>query len=115
MDEDDGQLLVTSDGKLSAMQMMLEDFRERQNLQRVIYIGDSGTDVECLLSRGGIIMLGEDGSSKLLDTLRSVSNDPEYGFLKDIRHVEEYDERRGIAIYFARDFRDIVESPLFRT
>jgi thiamine phosphate phosphatase / amino-HMP aminohydrolase len=110
-----GELIVTSDGKLAAIKVMLRRLQMEPGTSRVVYVGDSGTDFECLLEGGviGIVMVEEDGTSKLLDTFKRVSSDPEYMFLENFQEIKEYDEGRGKALYFARDFQEIVESNLF--
>lgn len=107
------ELLITSEGKLVAMKRMLSELGGDENT-KVLYVGDSGTDVECLLKEVGIVMVNENGKSKLKDLLEGVGSDPEYDFSGEIIDIREYDSSEGKAIYFARDFRDIIASPLFK-
>jgi len=73
---------------------------------RVIYAGDSGTDIECLLGEGVIgIVISEKGDSSLMATFRRVE--------VKIAHIEKYHEGEINTLYWASDFQDISKSPLF--
>lgn len=103
-----GEVMVCSEGKRDAMRGLVERLGAGEE-RTVVYIGDSATDVECLLEDGvvGIVMTKEDGTSGLLDTWR------EFG---DVRSVNEFDdgERKNRAmVYFARDFGEVRGSRLF--
>lgn len=66
---------------------------------RVVYFGDSTTDMECLL-RGGIV-ISDDGESSLMKTLRRVG--------EAVPHVKER-EAEPARVVWARDFREVLES-----
>jgi hypothetical protein len=72
-------------------------------LSRVVYIGDSATDIECLTEGGttGIAMT-EDSNSSLMETLRRVG--------VDVKHIDIYEDEQTSAIYWARDFREITSN-----
>jgi hypothetical protein len=65
---------------------------------RVVYFGDSTTDMECLL-QGGIVISNDEGSS-LMRTLRRVG--------EAVPHVGE--REAGETLMWARDFREVLES-----
>ncbi|KAK7430878.1 hypothetical protein QQZ08_002668 [Neonectria magnoliae] len=66
--------------------------------KRVVYFGDSTTDMECLLE-GGIVIADDEGSS-LMRTLRRVG--------EPVPHVGE--REAGSTLMWARDFREVLES-----
>ena len=68
-----------------------------------MYIGDSSTDLRCLLEAGqGIVIAAVDGEkeSSLLRTLRRLDY--------RVGHVD--DRKRGSGLVWARDFGEIVAS-----
>ncbi|KAM5383674.1 hypothetical protein ACJZ2D_001911 [Fusarium nematophilum] len=67
---------------------------------RVVYFGDSTTDMECLLNGG--VVISENGESTLLRTLRRVG--------VSVPHVGEGEP--GAKVSWARDFREVLESGL---
>jgi hypothetical protein len=67
----------------------------------VYYIGDSGTDIECLTEGGTTgIVIAEDRNSALMGMLQRVG--------VNVRHIESYQPDEGSSVYWARDFREIV-------
>ncbi|KAH7163317.1 HAD-like domain-containing protein [Dactylonectria estremocensis] len=66
--------------------------------ERVLYFGDSTTDMECLL-QGGIV-ISDDGASSLMRTLRRVG--------EPVPHVGE--RKAASMLMWARDFREVLES-----
>lgn len=84
--------LVTSDDKLAAAKWLLGHTEPGS----VVYIGDSTTDLECLVAYGGIVM-APDGRSSLLATLRRL------GY--EVPHVSESNDQ---SIRWARDFHEIM-------
>ncbi|KAF5023583.1 hypothetical protein F66182_4341 [Fusarium sp. NRRL 66182] len=66
---------------------------------KVVYFGDSTTDMECLLAGG--VVISQDEESSLLRTLRRVG--------VSVPHVGE---KSGGKIFWARDFREVLESGL---
>lgn len=116
----EGGVLCTSDGKLEAMKAMTQQLRSVKE-QEVVYIGDSSTDVECLLDENveGVIMVKEDGESKLADLLESIGEVElveRYKNMRIVRSVRNYDvewtRRNGKRIWFARDFEDLLSSDI---
>lgn len=97
-----GPVMSTSDAKLAAMKDLLVSWREAEGtfLSKVIYIGDSGTDIECLTKEGttGIVM-AEGGNSSLMDTMSRV------GFT--VKHIDSYEIGKQSTICWAQDFREI--------
>ena len=105
-----GRVIATSDAKLASMKDLLKSWGDRTSLNtsRVVYIGDSETDIECLLEPGVVgIIMSEDGQSSLMQTMRRTG--------VHVFHVRAYerDEPSGKSIYWARDFDEIHQSPLF--
>lgn len=68
--------------------------------QKVLYFGDSTTDMECLVE-GGVVMADEEGKSSLLRTLRRV------GVL--VPHVQD---GKDATVVWARDFQEVLDSSL---
>ncbi len=104
-----GRVMATSNDKLDAMKTLLTSWRERWSSDTVgpVYIGDSGTDIECLIEPGVMgVVLSEDGESSLIKTLRQTG--------VDIVPVGECGENgsRGKTVYWARDFDEMLQSPL---
>jgi 2-hydroxy-3-keto-5-methylthiopentenyl-1-phosphate phosphatase len=99
-----GLVMATSDAKLASMKSLLNSWRNgrRQQFLDVVYIGDSGTDIECLTEEGttGIVM-AEDGNSNLMETLQRVG--------VDVKHLDSYGAGQKSQLYWARDFREIVQ------
>lgn len=99
-----GKLMATSDAKLASMNDLKRSWNMGAN--KVVYIGDSGTDIECLVSDGVIgIIISEDGKSSLMQTMRRIG--------MEVFHIGEYKEKAR-SIYWARDFLEIARSPLFK-
>jgi hypothetical protein len=74
--------------------------------QKVVYIGDSGTDIECLTENGTVgIAMSADTNSSLIETLNRVGI--------DVKHISAYKKMRKSAVYQAQDFKEILESSLF--
>jgi hypothetical protein len=102
-------LIVTSEYKLAAMRDMLKFWRKRESMAlpapMPVYIGDSGPDIECLMEDGivGIVMSGN-GQGDLMETLARVGC--------DVRPIGDFRETEEKIVYWARDFTDIVKSPL---
>ncbi|KAH8602733.1 HAD-like domain-containing protein [Bisporella sp. PMI_857] len=95
-----GEVLATSDGKLAALKKMRDEF----GVKEIVYLGDSGTDLECLVAEGIVgVVVSTDKESSLLKTLRRAG--------VDVRAVEEYEDG-WMGVYWAKDFEEIVESPL---
>ncbi|TAQ88881.1 hypothetical protein B7494_g2816 [Chlorociboria aeruginascens] len=105
-----GSVMATSDSKLAAMKQLLRSWNLDAS-SRVVYIGDSGTDIECLTGIGTVgIVMSEDGESSLMKTLRRIQI--------DVLHIEEYRfadmlSRTKRLLYWARDFGEIIASPFW--
>ncbi|KIN04090.1 hypothetical protein OIDMADRAFT_118157 [Oidiodendron maius Zn] len=99
-----GITMTTSDAKLDAA-LSLVGTRDDRPKGSVVYIGDSGTDIECLLADGiaGVIISG-DGQSSILRMMRRI------GY--KTWHIEAYKYNEPKTVYWARDFLEIVQSPL---
>ncbi|CZR50698.1 uncharacterized protein PAC_00572 [Phialocephala subalpina] len=103
------RVVATSDAKLASMKRLLHTWSRapKEGFSRLIYFGDSGTDIECLVAEGvtGIVM-SDDGKSDLMRTLKRIGI--------SVLHVEEIslggDQKQ---LYWARNFDEIVSSPLF--
>ncbi|KAF8863350.1 hypothetical protein BDZ45DRAFT_738325 [Acephala macrosclerotiorum] len=106
------RIVATSDAKLASMKRLLQLWsrapeQAKGGSSRLIYIGDSGTDLECLTAEGvtGIVM-SEDGKSDLMETLERIG--------VSVVHVEEIlSGGNQKQLYWARNFDEIVASPLF--
>ena len=121
------EVVCTSDGKLEALKSMIEMLRGGSGSgsgsgDKVVYVGDSSTDIECLLydDVDGIVMVKEDGGNKLLDMLESIGEsdiEERFKYLKTVRSIRNYDhewkKRNGKRMWFARNFEDILDSQLF--
>jgi 2-hydroxy-3-keto-5-methylthiopentenyl-1-phosphate phosphatase len=68
---------------------------------KVVYFGDSTTDMECLLAGG--VVISDDEESSLLKALRRIK--------VNVPHVSEKVERDG-KVKWARDFREVLDSGL---
>lgn len=102
--------MTSSDAKLLSMQDLLQSWRDKSQTKgghpKVVYIGDSGTDIECLTADGTVgIVMSDDGKSSLIETLKRIG--------VNVIHIEEYQERSSKPVYWVRDFAEIARSPLF--
>jgi 2-hydroxy-3-keto-5-methylthiopentenyl-1-phosphate phosphatase len=99
-----GSVMATSDAKLASMNALLRSWRNASGKpvsEVVYYIGDSGTDIECLTEGGTTgIVIAEDRNSTLMGMLQRVG--------VNVRHIESYQPDEGSSVYWARDFREIV-------
>ncbi|KAL2064745.1 hypothetical protein VTL71DRAFT_3883 [Oculimacula yallundae] len=105
-----GPVMATSDAKLAAMEEMLRKWKEEGvKVDRVVYFGDSGTDLECLTKEGviGVIISG-DGGGRLMDSLKRIGREPVHVSSPDVVQKGESE-----TLYWARDFEEVVESELF--
>ncbi|KAJ5032450.1 uncharacterized protein L3040_009054 [Drepanopeziza brunnea f. sp. 'multigermtubi'] len=102
-------LIATSDAKLGTTRELLKfwdaDNEYRDRTSKFVYIGDSGTDIECLTADGAVgIVMSADGEGGLIETLKRVN--------VDVDHISKYEKRRGSSVCWARDFEEILKSPL---
>ncbi|KAH7364276.1 hypothetical protein BKA65DRAFT_546165 [Rhexocercosporidium sp. MPI-PUGE-AT-0058] len=103
-----GPVMATSDAKLAAMNGLLQKWKSESmtGFSKVIYIGDSGTDIECLTAEGVIgIAMSSDGTGTLIDILKRIGPAPV--------HVSSQHEGQTSSLYWARNFEEIIQSPLF--
>ncbi|KAK3393174.1 hypothetical protein B0H63DRAFT_457644 [Podospora didyma] len=103
-----GRVIMTARDKLEAMRAMRMDLTGGER-RLVIYVGDTTTDLACLLDADlGVVVADEDGakSGGLLDTLRRI------GY--EVPHIPECCEQGGSAkrklLVWARDFDEILHS-----
>ena len=104
-----GRMVATSDAKVASMKALLQSWSERGSLDtpRPVYIGDSGTDIECLMEPGVInIIISKDGKSTLVETMRRI--------VIDVAPIGGFEERISSEkrVYIARGFGDILQSRL---
>jgi thiamine phosphate phosphatase / amino-HMP aminohydrolase len=100
-----GNVVSTSDAKLASVQELVGPWDGRLQ-SKVVYIGDSGTDIECLLRDGIIgIIMSEDGRSDLMRTMSRTG--------MEVLHIEKY-EATSNSVYWARDYLEIVQSTLLK-
>ncbi|KAK3903243.1 hypothetical protein C8A05DRAFT_14785 [Staphylotrichum tortipilum] len=91
--------LVTAGDKLRAMQS-LTTARLGEG-DKVVYFGDSTTDLACLVAADLGVVMADDAESKLLKTLERI------GF--DVPHVGD-PGREGSKLVWARDFEEVLRS-----
>jgi 2-hydroxy-3-keto-5-methylthiopentenyl-1-phosphate phosphatase len=108
-DRDSGRVVATSDAKSAVMKALLLSWSEKGSLDtlRPIYVGDSGTDIECLMEPGVVgVVMSEDGKSSLMQTMKRIG-------IAVVPIGEYYEEEsRKKKVYSARDFDDILHSRL---
>ena len=90
------EVLVTAGDKVRAMRLLREG---RDVKERVVYFGDSPTDLACLVEADWGVVIADDGGSKLLKTLERIG--------LEVPHVGEGRESR---LVWARDFQEVLES-----
>ncbi|KAK1758248.1 hypothetical protein QBC47DRAFT_410959 [Echria macrotheca] len=104
-----GRVLVTAGDKREAARSVVRGWEGEKKLGggekgRWIYVGDSVTDLGCLLDATVGVVLAESEESKVVRTLRRVG--------KEVSHVGGWREMALPALVWARDFREILESGL---
>lgn len=105
-----GPVLATSDAKLVSMNDLLQFWKSEStnigSFAKVVYLGDSGTDIECLTADGVVgIVVSEDGEGSLMEIFKRVK--------VGIVHISKYEEGKNSSVYWARDFEEITKSPIF--
>ena len=90
------EVLVTAGDKMRAMGLLREGKGEGE---RVVYFGDSPTDLACLLEADLGVVIADDGGSKLLKTLERIG--------LEVPHLGEGKDGR---LVWARDFEEVLES-----
>jgi thiamine phosphate phosphatase / amino-HMP aminohydrolase len=64
-----GPATTTSDAKLALMNNLLSSWTGRNSFSKIVYIRDSGTDIECLTEYGTVgIAISADTNSSLIET-----------------------------------------------
>lgn len=102
-----GPVMATSDDKLSSKHDLLRSLRPLagEDFSNVVFIGDSGTDTECLSEEGTLgIIMSDDGRSSVIESLERVG--------VKVKHVGDY-LGEGTSVFWARNFQEIVDSPVF--
>ncbi|KKP06588.1 hypothetical protein THAR02_01286 [Trichoderma harzianum] len=92
-----GVRLTTSRDKANSLNQLIS--KQEHSSNPTVYFGDSTTDMECLLAHHGIV-ISADATSSLMQTLERVG--------VRVPHVGRPDD--GANIFWARDFREILES-----
>ena len=107
----EGEVMVTSDAKLEAVMRLLREWDagyriDYEEINAVYYIGDSGTDLECLIEDQTIgVAMAKEGKSSLMDMLQRIG--------VKTTHIEQYQEDSAV-VHWAEDFEQIARSPLCR-
>lgn len=100
-----GTVMATSDAKLEAALSLTGPGYGKVAKNRAIYVGDSGTDIECLLADGVIgIIISDDERSKILQMMVRIKI--------NVLHIGQYVEEAHRTVYWARDYSEIIQSPL---
>jgi thiamine phosphate phosphatase / amino-HMP aminohydrolase len=105
---DGRSVMATSDAKLASANSLLKLWRSEKggDFSNVVYIGDSGTDIECLTEEGTTgIVIAEDRNSSLMGILNRVG--------VNVKHIDVYRGGQESKVYWARDFTEIVRSAIF--
>jgi len=71
----------------------------------VMYVGDSMTDIECLLEADIGIVMSFKGTGNLMETFGRYNI--------SVLHISFWKPQPGKSIWFAKDFKDITDSALF--
>jgi 2-hydroxy-3-keto-5-methylthiopentenyl-1-phosphate phosphatase len=98
-------VMATSDAKLASMKDMVNSWTRKQgtHFSQIVYIGDSGTDIECLTEeRTNGIVMAENYNSSLMQTLTRVG--------VEVKHIDSYQDGQEAKVHWARDFQEIVRN-----
>ncbi|KAL2119004.1 hypothetical protein VTJ04DRAFT_5963 [Mycothermus thermophilus] len=95
-----GEPLVTAGDKLRAMKELLRRRENSEDVQKVVYVGDSTTDLACLVEADLGIAIADSQESKLLKTMERIQ--------LRVPHVGEADA--GSRLVWARDFEEVLRS-----
>lgn len=90
--------LLTARDKYAALEVVARLWDK--GVEELVYVGDSVTDLECLLASKGIVITDDDAEGSLMKTLGRLG--------LDVRHVSLCTTDFRLA--WARDFREIVDS-----
>lgn len=88
--------LCTAGDKLRAMKSVTGGLEE----QKVVYFGDSATDLACLVAADLGVVMADDGETKLLKILARIG--------VEVPHVRE--AREGDKLVWGRDFKEVLQS-----
>ncbi|KAL2258205.1 hypothetical protein VTK26DRAFT_8580 [Humicola hyalothermophila] len=89
-----GEVLATAGDKLRGMESL------RNRGEKVVYFGDSTTDLACLVEADLGVVIADDGESKVLRTMRRVG--------LAVPHVGDADA--GSRLVWAKDFEEVAQS-----
>jgi HAD superfamily phosphoserine phosphatase-like hydrolase len=100
-----GSPLTTEPEKLQGLKHLVAK-EEEGGGQKIVYFGDSTTDLSCLLVQGGVVM-ARDGSTSLMKTLARIG--------VSVPHVSKskQGQQRKEKLHWAADFGEVLESGLF--
>ncbi|KAK0668112.1 HAD-like domain-containing protein [Cercophora samala] len=96
------EVMMTAGDKLRGMGLLSKEGRERK---KVVYFGDSTTDLACLVEADLGVVVADEEEGKLLVTLRRIG----YG----VPHVGEYTREKDgkkQGMVWARDFEEVIAS-----
>jgi len=93
-------VMATCDDKLSSLKLVAGTSLEAW--EKLVYVGDSGTDLECLVAAARGVIMSDSPGSKLLCTLRRV------GF--SVPHVSQRANDGSPSLAWARNFREIMDA-----
>ncbi|KAH6675447.1 hypothetical protein B0J14DRAFT_586505 [Halenospora varia] len=100
------EVIATSDFKLAAMHCLIDTWKKSpigKYPLHAVYIGDSGTDIECLMDDSvQEIIMAESSSSPLIDILARLGI--------GVRNIEGYPDSDDDNLLWARDFAEISQS-----
>lgn len=91
-----GEPLVTAGDKLRAM----ESLRQKLADEKMVYFGDSTTDLACLMEADLGVIMADSAESKLLNTLKRIG--------QEAPHVT--DAKTDSKLVWARDFDEVLQS-----
>ncbi|KAK0656825.1 hypothetical protein B0T16DRAFT_501453 [Cercophora newfieldiana] len=92
-----GRMILTAGDKLEAAKVLVGN---REGGRKWMYVGDSATDLACLLEADLGVVMASEGQSSLLSTLERIG--------VDVKHVGEWQE--GTKVVWARDFGELLGS-----
>ncbi|RDW63993.1 hypothetical protein BP5796_10495 [Coleophoma crateriformis] len=120
--EANGEVIATSEDKVRVMRDVVRGWREDLRKSRsegekagpsggkCFYVGDSTTDLECLLEADvGLVMADTEPGSSLIETLRRIGLGVEHVSTFHDGHLPVRKEDRK-TVWWARDFQEILDS-----
>ena len=94
------RMMLTAEDKLEAARVLVEENKAKGGSESWVYVGDSTTDLACLLDADMGIVMAEGDESSLLQTLKRI------GF--EVPHVGECPSCPKLV--WARDFEEVLQS-----